>query len=164
MKIRECVHAMKFWVEKYDVRSALLHHTSSESAMLAPALYKDPDWSLVYYDFAASFFVRNDALGTAQPIVFSSRSSLPTADMRPDARFILNAFYRNMGLKPLLLANLEQLVPSGLHKRNVFLEIAKTNLALNNLGKAEFCFLQLLDVDSSDTEALSELSFIYYQG
>jgi len=155
--------AWQQWVAKYDVRSALLHHTSSESRLLAPALYQDPNWSLVYYDFAASYFVKNSALGSAQPIVFSSISGIPNEDVRPDSRFMLNAFYRNMGLKPLLLANLKQLLTTGLHKKNVLFEMAKINLDLNRLEQASTYYLQLLDLDVLHTEALSDLSFIYYQ-
>jgi len=155
--------AWQQWVAKYNVQSVLLHHTASESAMLAPALYQDPNWSLVYYDFAASYFVKNEALGTAQPIIFSSLSTLPVDKVRPDSRFILNAFYRNMGLKSLLLANLEQLLPTGLNRQKILFEIAKINLELNHLTLAEHYYLQLLESDNSHTETLSDLSFIYYQ-
>jgi len=155
--------AWRQWAAKYDVRSVLLHHTSSESKMLAPALYQDPNWSLVYYDFAASYFVRNDSLGSARPMVASSVSNMPKGDVRPDSRFILNAFYRNMGLKSLLLINLEKLYSTGLHKRDVVFEMAKTNLELNHLDRAADYYLQLLDLDALHTEALSDLSYIYYQ-
>ena len=153
----------KRWAAKYDIHSALLHHTSPESVMLAPALYQDPDWSLVYYDYAASYFVKNDALGSAQPIIFSSASVIPADDVRPDSRLILNAFYRNMGLKALLLANLEKLLPAGLHTQNIIFELAKINLDLNHLEQAANYYLQLLESDVLHTEALSDLSFIYYQ-
>ncbi len=155
--------AWQQWAAKYNIRSVLLHHTASESAMLAPALYQDPNWSLVYYDFAASYFVKNEAIGTAQPITFSTDSKLPIGAVRPDSRFILNAFYRNMGLKSLLLANLEQLLPTGLKREKILFELAKINLELNRLTLAEHYYLQRLESDNSHTETLSDLSFIYYQ-
>jgi len=155
--------AWQRWAAKYEIQSALLHHTSPESVMLAPALYKSPEWSLVYYDFAAAYFVKNSALGSAQPILFSSASSLPVGDVRPDSRFMLSTFYRNMGLKPLLLANLEMLLPTGLHRQEILFEMAKVNLDLNRLEQAEQYYLQLLELDGLHTETLSDLSFIYYQ-
>ncbi len=156
--------AWQRWIEKYSVQSALLHHTSPESRLLAPALYRHPDWSLVYYDFAASYFVKNSARGSAAPIVFSARSALPSGDgVRPDSRFILNAFYRNMGLKPQLLANLEQLLPTGLHRQEILFELAKNSLELNRPEQAIKYYLQLLEGDGSHTDALSDLSFIYYR-
>ncbi len=155
--------AWQQWAEKYAIQSVLLHHTSPESRMLAPALYRHPDWSLVYYDFAASYFVKNSARGSAQPIVFSADSSLPSGDTRPDSRFILNAFYRNMGLTSLLVANLEQLLPTGLHRQEILFELAKNNLELNRFEQAIKYYLQLLESDGSHTNALSDLSFIYYQ-
>lgn len=155
--------AWKRWSTGYAIRSVLLHHTSPESKMLAPALYQDNDWSLVYYDFAASYFVRNDTLGTATPITFSDSSALLSGHVRPDARLILSSFYRNMGLKSLLLNNLEQIASMGLHKRNTLLEMAKLNIELHNSSMAEHYLLSLLKLDNFDTESLSELSFIYYQ-
>ena len=155
--------AWKQWIAKYNIRSALLYHSSDEAVTLAPSLYQDPDWSLVYYDFAASYFVKNDALGSARPLDLSDASILPAEDVRPDSRFILNAFYRNMGLKQLLLANLEQLIPYKQHKWETLLEMAQINLQLNNLEKAEQYYLQLLELDDSSSEVLSELSFISYQ-
>jgi len=160
---RQSFSAWKQWVAEYDIRSALLHHTSPESGMLVPALYKDPEWSLVYYDFAASYFVKNEALGSAQPIEFSASSALPLGDVRPDSRFILNAFYRNMGLRSLLLTNLQQLLPTGLHKQEILLEVAKISLDMDQLEQAEEYYMQLLELDGLHTEALSDLSFIYYQ-
>ncbi len=155
--------AWQQWVEKYRVRTALLHHTSPESRMLAPALYQHPDWSLVYYDFAAAYFVKNSALGSAKPIVFTLNSSLPLKEVRPDSRFMLSAFYRNMGLKSLLVANLEQLLPTGLHRQAILLEMAQNSLELNQFEQAIKYYLQLLEADESHTDALSDLSFIYYQ-
>ncbi|MCF6354170.1 MAG: hypothetical protein L3J26_03555 [Candidatus Polarisedimenticolaceae bacterium] len=156
--------AWQRWVEKYKVQSALLHHSSPESRLLAPALYQHPDWSLVYYDFAASYFVKNSARGSAAPIIFNSDSALPAGEnVRPDSRFILNAFYRNMGLKSQLLANLEQLLPTGLHQQKILFEMAKSSLELNRTEQAITYYLQLLEDDGSHTEALSDLSFIYYQ-
>ncbi len=156
--------AWQQWVEKYKVQSALLHHSSPESRLLVPALYRHPDWSLVYYDFSASYFVKNSARGSAAPIVFNADSALPAGDnVRPDSRFILNAFYRNMGLKPQLLANLELLLPTGLHRQEILFEMAKNSLELNRTEQAITYYLQLLEGDGSHTEALSDLSFIYYQ-
>ncbi len=156
--------AWQRWIKKYQIQSALLHHTAPESRLLAPALYRHPDWSLVYYDFAAAYFVRNSVRGSAEPIVFNARSSLPPGDdVRPDSRFILNAFYRNMGLNSLLLANLEQLLPTGLHRQEVLFELAKKSLESNRPEQAADYYRQLLEYDGSHTEALSDLSFIYYQ-
>lgn len=155
--------AWQQWAEKQNIQTALLHHTSPESKMLAPALYQHPDWSLVYYDFAAAYFVKNSALDSAKPIIFTPDSSLPLKDVRPDSRFILSSFYRNMGLKALLLANLEQLLPTGLHRQAILLEMAKNSLELNRLEQAAKYYLQLLETDGSHTDAFSDLSFIYYQ-
>lgn len=155
--------AWQQWAAKNDIDTVLLHHTSSESKMLAPALYQNAEWSLAYYDFTASYFVKNSALNDVQPIHFSATSTLPEGDIRPDSRFMLNSFYRNMGLKSLLLANLKILLPTGLHKTNVLYEIAKLHLELNELKLAERYYLQLIEQDGTHTKALSDLSYLYYQ-
>lgn len=153
----------KRWSAGFGVKTALLHHTSEESKTLVPALYRDPDWSLVYYDFAAAFFVKNEARGSARPIVFSADTPILEGDVRPDARLMLSVFYRNLGLRPQLLANLERTLPFGYHRREILLELAKTNLALNRYAEAEKRYRQLLEIDSGQIDALSDLSFIHYQ-
>jgi len=153
----------KQWAAQYRVTNVLLHHTSPESQLLVPALYKDPQWSLVYYDFAAAFFVRNDSLGSAQPIVFSPSSRILSADVRPDGRLMLSIFYRNLGLKPLLLENLNQSLGFGLHKEKILLEMAKTNMDLGRFPDADNSYQQLLKLIPHQTDALSDLAFIRYQ-
>ncbi|NIM00721.1 MAG: tetratricopeptide repeat protein [Acidobacteria bacterium] len=156
--------AWREWVAGYGVRVALLHHTSGESRMLVPALYNDPDWSLVYYDFAASLFVKTDAVGRSTPITFSASSRILDADVRPDSRFILSAFYRNLGLDRLLLDNLERVLPTGHNARNVLLEMAGIHLRRSEFAEAEQRFHQVLEIDDHQTDALRDLAFITYNG
>ncbi|VAX10342.1 hypothetical protein MNBD_GAMMA26-1506 [hydrothermal vent metagenome] len=151
------------WSAENNISSALLHHTSDESGMLAPALYQDPDWSLVYYDFAASFFVKNDFRGSAQPIIFSATSQIPVGDVRPDSRFMLSVFYRNMGLKQLLLINLEQLLPFGYHEQAILLEMGQISIDLARYNEAIKYYRLLLKSDNRHIAALADLSFIFYQ-
>jgi tetratricopeptide (TPR) repeat protein len=151
------------WATQYQITNVLLHHTSPESRLLVPALYNDPQWSLVYYDFAAAFFVRNNSLGSAQPILFSPSSRILMADVRPDSRLMLNSFYRNLGLKPLLLENLNQSLRFGLHKEKILLEMAKINMDLGRYPDAKNSYQQLLKIAPYQADALSDLAFISYQ-
>jgi hypothetical protein len=153
----------KKWTAQYGVTNVLLHHTSHESPMLVPALYRDPDWSLVYYDFAASFFVRNDHLGSAQPITFSRHSQVLPDEPRPDSRYMLSSFYRNLGLKHLLAENLKKSLTFGYHRANTLTELAKVSMELGRYTEAEQHYRELLQLDDRQIDALSDLAFLNYQ-
>ncbi len=153
--------AWKRWAANYGISSALLLHTDAESRLLVPELYRDPQWSLVYYDFAAAFFVRNDRLGSARPIVFSSATPLLEGDVRLDSRLILNLFYYNLGIKHLLLANLERNRGMGFEKDNS--QLAKLYMEFNRSSEAEALYQKILDEQPHHLDALSDLSLIHYQ-
>lgn len=153
----------KHWVAQYGVTNVLLHHTSPESRMLVPALYRDPEWSLVYYDFAASFFVRNDQRGTAQPIIFNSASQILQNAPRPDSRYMLSSFYRNLGLQQLLAENLKKSLTFGYHRKDTLKELAKVSMELGRYNQAEQYYLDLLQLDAEQIDALSDLAFLNYQ-
>jgi hypothetical protein len=156
--------AWKDWVAGYGVEVALLHHTAGESAMLVPALYNDPEWSLVYYDFAASLFVKTNAVERSTPIVFSESSKALEGRVRPDSRLMLSAFYRNLGLDGLLIDNLERVLASGGENRNVLLELAGIHMRRQEFEEAERRYLQLLEIEPRRTDALRDLAFIHYTG
>ncbi len=151
----------KRWAMERDIGSVLMLHTDVESRLLIPALYRDPDWSLVYYDFAAALFVRNDLLGSARPIVFTEATPLLEGEVRLDSRVILSAFYHNLGLKRLLLANLERISAMGSNRFDM--ERARLYLEAGHVAEAESLLLKVLDREPRQTSAMSDLALIHYQ-
>jgi hypothetical protein len=97
---------------RYGVRTALLSHTSPESAILAGKLEKSPAWRLAYLDRAAAVYVRDGdraALPKVEPPPESGlpRWLLPARRLYPDLNF---AFYlRASGRPGLALAEADRL-------------------------------------------------------
>ena len=153
--------AWKQWATGANITSVLLLHTDPESRLLVPSLYRDPEWSLVYYDFAGVLFVRNDHRGSAQSIVFTDDTPLLEGDVRLDSRLILNALYYNLGLKRLLLANLERIAVLGSQAYD--LERARLYAEFGRAGEGEALLGKIVERQPRHTEALSDLALIHYQ-
>jgi len=150
-------------VTDYDIKGVLLQHASSEANKLVPRLRTDPLWSLVYYDYGASFWMRNDLPGLppAQDLVTPSASLLRTP--RVDDALILDYFYKNMEAWELRIGNLERVLAFGWKEEKTLEEIADAYTILGKWEDAEKTFTRIIAKFPKNASALRELSFLSYR-
>jgi tetratricopeptide (TPR) repeat protein len=150
-------------VDTYDIKGVLLQHASLEAKGLVPRLRVDPRWRLIYYDNAASFWVRSDQ-SVLTPVLdlTGARTSLPRAP-RVDDALILDHFYKNMEAWELRVGNLEQVLAFGWKYENTLVYIADSYMMLGRWDDAEKTFTQLISKFSTNALALRELAFLSYR-
>ncbi len=71
-------------VKKYNIGAALLNMTSTPMPKMAAYMYKDPRWKLVFLDYAAAVFLKDEASNQALIKKYKidvSRYSAPAADL-----------------------------------------------------------------------------------
>jgi hypothetical protein len=147
-------------VDRYEIRGILLGHTSAEASAFLPRLRQAPDWRLVYYDHAASFWMPNDA--SSPPAVdLHDPSTLPPI-RRSDDGLILQAFLNTVGANDLSLSNLERTLRFGVDKKPLLEQLGKLQIQNHRFEAAQRTYEELLSVDPRSVPALNELAFLAY--
>lgn len=149
-------------VQRYDLRGVLLQHASSETRGLLPLLSKDGRWRLVYYDHAASFWVRTDAAPHLPPVDLSTAATLPPAE-RLDDCLMLNLFLRDLGADALRLRNLERALAFGRRTELLLADLGSTQIRMGLYDDAQRNFERLLQEEPKHLVALNELAFLAYR-
>lgn len=153
----------KHLVNEYDIRGILLQHASPEARSLLPLLPADPRWQLVYYDHAASFWMRSDTPALPPGIDLSAGGSLPPQPSRIDDILILDIFLQKVGAEELQLRNLERAVTFGFRTEQMLERIGKAQVKLNKSTEAEETFRRLNRKYPKNVKALNELAFFAYR-
>lgn len=149
-------------VAAYDIRGLLLQHTSPEARALIPRLPADPRWRLVYYDHAASFWMRSDLPGLP-PAVDLAAGGLPPKPARVDDCLILDVFLHDVGADDLHIRNLERIAAFGWETEHALEQIGVTQLKLGRWADAEQTFRQLEREFPKNVTALNELAFLAFR-
>lgn len=149
-------------VNTYDIRGLLLQHTSPEAGALLPALRAQDTWRLVYYDHAASFWMRGDT-PQLPPALDLATGALPPKPSRPDDCIILNMFLSKMGAEELELQNLQRALEFDRDMEALLARIGQIQLGLQRFDQAESTFGRLLRDYPRNVDALNELGFLSYR-
>jgi len=150
-------------ISTYDIRGILLQHASPEARALLPTLPRDPQWRLVYYDYAASFWMRTDTAGLPPAINLSMNAALPPQPTRVDDCLILDLFLRQAGANELRLQNLERATSFGWQTERLLAAVGLLQMQLGRLQEAEQTFLLLSRKYPRNTTALNELAYLAYR-
>jgi hypothetical protein len=148
-------------VRQFEITGILIAHTSPEATVLLPELRSAPDWWLVYYDAAASFWLPGDRDGPP-PEVPLDLSSLPEIP-RLDDGLILNAFYLGVGAPALRAANLERSLEFGPRREFLLEQLGPLQIELGRFADAEATFTALVEEDAGHAAAHSELAFLAFR-
>lgn len=149
-------------VTAYDIRGILLQHASPESRALLPLLPGDAGWRLVYYDHAASFWMRSDTPGLPPAVAVSPAGGLPPIPGRIDDCLILDLFLRDVGADELRLRNLERAVSFGWRTDRLRESAGMVQIKLGRLAEAEKSFQALIREAPGNLTALNELAYIAF--
>jgi hypothetical protein len=149
-------------VAAYDIRGLLLQHTSPEAKILLPALRKQDAWRLVYYDHAASFWMRSDT-PQLPPAISLTDSTLPPNPSSFDDCIILNQFLSLMGAEELALQNLQRALEFNWDTEALLARIGQDQLRLQHFDQAESTFKRLNHDYPRNLDALNELGFLAYR-
>jgi hypothetical protein len=148
-------------VRRFEIRGILLAHTSPEAAALLPALRVAPEWRLVYYDQAASFWMPADAPHGPPAVALDDPRTLPVL-ARVDDGLILNAFLAGVGAGELQLRILDQTLAFGHHRAVLLEQRGMLEVAMGRLREAQRTFAALLEEVPGHLLALNELAFLAY--
>jgi tetratricopeptide (TPR) repeat protein len=149
-------------VSSYGVGGAVLMHASPEAAALLPSLGRDPRWRLVYYDNAASFWLRVAAGQIPPPADISTFPASVGKGWRIEDFLATSAFFRLVGAPATALTCLEQGALLQEKRELVLEKIGQVQLDLGKTADSEQTFLRLLQVNGRNTAAMNELAFIAY--
>lgn len=145
-------------VSTFDIRGILLQHASPEARALLPALPGDGGWRLVYFDNAASFWMRVDAPGLPPP----AEGALPPGPARIDDCLMLDLFLRDVRAPELRLRNLERALSLGWRTEVLLERIGSVEIELGRTVDAERTFERLLRKRPHNVTALNELAFLAF--
>ncbi|KAB0664489.1 tetratricopeptide repeat protein [Oryzomonas japonica] len=146
----------------YGITGILLQHTSSEAQALLPVLPMDPRWRLVYYDYAASFWMRTDVPNLPPPVDLTSRA-LPRFPGRVDDCLILDAFLERVGAAYPRLENLQRMLSFGWKQDQALERIGMLQIRMRLWKEAERTFMRLNREYPANLTALNELAFMAYR-
>lgn len=153
-------------VSKFDIKGVLLQHASDDAKHLVPRLSKNSRWRLVYLDYAASFWIREDAANIPEEVnLFSLDAGLPSSPRRFEDIHMLDNFLMYMNADRLKLLNLKQ----GLSFRiksiktvPLLEEIGRLQMKLGQTDEAEKTYKRLAEIAPRNITALNELAFFEY--
>jgi hypothetical protein len=148
-------------VDRFDLEGILLAHTSAEAAALLPSLRAAPDWRLVYYDHAASFWTPDEGQ-SSPPEIRPDAASLPEV-LRVDDGLILNSFLAGVGATEARIANLERTLEFGPRRRFILEQLGPLQLEARLYDDAERTFEALLELDRTNASAYNELAFLAFR-
>lgn len=149
-------------VAAYDIRGLLLQHASPEAQVLLPALRTQDTWRLVYYDHAASFWMRSDT-PRLPPAISLSAGTLPPKPSRLDDCIILDLFLSRMGAEELALQNLQRQLEFDWGTEALLARIGQAQLRLQRFDQAEGTYRRLSHDYPRNLEALNELGFLAFR-
>lgn len=146
------------WVVRtYGIEALVLQHASPEASALLPRLPRDPLWRLVWYDHAASLWLRSDRWGHVPAAELARGIDLP-APGRVDDGLILDLFYARTGALFPRIRNLERAVAFGYRREELLLRLGRLQMEAR-LPEAERTFQLLAAESPRNAQALSELAF-----
>lgn len=148
-------------VMRYNVNYVLMMHGSPEARQLVPKLVHDPAWRLVYYDYAASFWMKSDMKDAPPAADLSVTAPLPEPERIEDCT-LLDQFLIRTGSPGLRLRNLQRGLQFGLFLPYFLRETGSLQVQRGNWQEAERTFTDLLREAPHDMVALNELSRIAY--
>lgn len=148
-------------VEEYRIEGLVLQHASTETRPLLRRLPSDPSWRLVWYDHAASLWLRSDRWGRV-PAVDLRRGLRLAPPRRAEDALLLDQFYRHVG--PVALApritNLRRAVDLGWRRAELLGWLGGLEIEAGLLLEAERTYRALLADDPSSTLARNELAYL----
>lgn len=148
------------FISLYKIDGILLQHGSNEAKTLLPKLRKDKNWRLVYYDYAASFWVRSSLPGIPDAVHLSANAALPPNPARIDDCHILYLFLRFMDSPELEIRNFQQALNFGQQAEMLLEKIGALQVKAGNSKGAEKTFQELISKYPHNTVAINELAFI----
>jgi len=149
-------------VAEHGLRSILLAHTSPEARALLPELAVAPDWRLVYYDRAASFWLPDSTPSPPPAVDPDDLARLPPL-ARPEDGLILEAFLSGVGAREARRANLERTLALGVRRSLLLERLGALQLESRRFREAEATYRTLLEIDPASTAALNELAFLAWR-
>ncbi len=157
----------EWMVSAYDVRGLLLQHEAREAWDLLPSLAADTRWRLVYYDYAASFWLRaGEPSGepfTVAAADVSASAALPGPPAMVDDCLLLNNFLKRIGARELRLRNLERGLAFGEDRDFLLAEKGNALIAMERYPEAEAVLRETLREYPGSAAALGELAFLAYR-
>jgi hypothetical protein len=148
------------WVlNTYKINALLLHHASPEARDLVPRLPRDARWRLVWFDYAASLWVRSDLPGAPPTLDLEHAPPLPPPP-RVDDCIIANIFFRAVGAVDSRIRNLEQMASFG-WKREMFMEeLGQLQTGAKRHADAERTYHTLVTENPRNASAYNELAYL----
>lgn len=154
--------AWKHFAASNGIQGILLQHASLEAKALLPLLRQNPEWKLVYFDHAASFWV--PAAQRDLPAPLDPNVAVPSSSARRiDDALILDLFYKGMQAWPGRLRNVQTGLSFDADNRYLLAALGETELKLGQMAAAEATYLRLYRMDDQNIPALNELAFFAYQ-
>ncbi|MBE9537027.1 MAG: hypothetical protein IMF07_07570, partial [Proteobacteria bacterium] len=154
-------YLMQGIVSKFNIKGMLLHHGSEEAISLLPKLRNTKKWRLVYYDYSASFWIREDSLRGLKTLDLGMEGLSLSKPERFEECHLLDNFLRLMGADRLRMTNLQKALGfriKTLKKSELLEEIGKLQLKLEMPGEAEISYQKLSDIEPKNITALTQLA------
>jgi tetratricopeptide (TPR) repeat protein len=150
-------------VAQYKIQGVLLQHSSGDARSLLPALNRDARWRLVYYDHAASFWMRTGTPGLPPAVDLTRASGLPKQPVRAEDCIMLDAFYSDVGARDLTIANLERAVDFPWQRETALERLGGLLRSAGREEEAERVFIRLHERYPRNIIALNELAYRAFQ-
>jgi hypothetical protein len=163
-RVRLATQSSEDWrwvVERFGLEGILLAHTSPEATAMLPALIEAPEWRLVYFDGAASFWVPDEGQ-ESPPEIRPESASLPEI-RRVDDGLILNSFLASVGATEARIANLARTLRFGRRQEFILEQLGPLQLEVGRFDDAEATFEALLELDRKNDSAYNELAFLAFR-
>jgi len=146
-------------VARYDIQGVLLQHSTSDARSLLPALNRDARWRLVYYDHAASFWMRTDTPGIPRAVDLTGATGLPKQLARIEDCIMLDTFFADLGAGDLAIANLERAAVFSWQQETTLERLGALLMSSRRTEQAERVFMSLHEHYPRNLTALSELAY-----
>lgn len=147
-------------ISHYRIDGILLQHGADETKVMVQKLRKDPNWRLVYYDYAASFWIRSSLPGIPDAISFSADAALPPNPARIEDCHILYLFLRFMDAPELEIRNFQHALKFGQQTEMLLEKIGSLQVKVGRSKDAEKTFQELISGYPRNAVAINELAFI----
>lgn len=147
-------------VKRFDINAFLLQHDCPDAKEIYPELINSKEWRLVYYDYTASFWLRNDTQPEIERIDLSAIGTLPPQSHYLGSYLMLDSFLRLKGPSQARIANLELAMQAGGKKAQILELLGKLQIEARALSKAEQTFLMLVQEAPKNASAYIGLAYI----
>ncbi len=146
--------------QRYGFRGLLIENGSADAAGLLPMLVRDPQWRLVYLDYAASFWLRADYPRQPPAVTEGEIASLVArATNYPNMENIF-LFLDRAGLYPALRMKLMERASRSWENRFTLTHLGLLQLEAGDLAQADTTFQRLLDLTPRSRSTLTTLAQI----